>query len=320
MTQYRGRVTSYVPAVAEVIRTRVESGSRADGHRLVLVVEGGGSRGVYSSGMVHGLEQLGLSAVFDAVYGTSAGAINGAWLLCGRAEPGMRSWTDPVIMRRAIDPARLLRGRPAFDLRYLVHQVYDGIEPMDFPAILANPTTFHPVATDVRTGLAVDLNRHIVDKPTLLTALRASAGLPILAGPPVALGDAYYLDGGLAETVPIRTALRSGATHALVLRTRRVDERRPPASRVHSVVGGTYLRVRAPGAYRAWLERPHQQAVEDRVLAGLGDAVLQIHPPVGSPAVDSAARDTDLLARALEIGRQAAHAALGGVVAQRDRS
>ncbi|MFE3446275.1 patatin family protein [Nocardia sp. NPDC059180] len=308
-------MTSSTPAVAEVIRTRVESGSRTDGHRLVLVVEGGGSRGVYSSGMVHGLEQLGLGSVFDAVYGTSAGAINGAWLLCGRAEPGMRSWTDPAIMRRAIDPARLLRGRPAFDLRYLVHQVYDGIEPMDFPAILANPTTFHPVATDVRTGLAVDLSRHIVDKHTLMTALRASAGLPILAGPPVPLGDAFYLDGGLAETVPIRTALRSGATHAVVLRTRRMDERRPPASRIHSVVGGAYLRVRAPGAYRAWLERPQQQSVEDRVLTGLGDAVLQIHPPAGSPAVDSAARDTDLLAQALEIGRRAAHVTLGDIVA-----
>lgn len=320
MTQYRGRVTSSVPAVAEVIRTRVESGSRADGHRLVLVVEGGGSRGVYSSGMVHGLEQLGLSAVFDAVYGTSAGAINGAWLLCGRAEPGMRSWTDPVIMRRAIDPARLLRGRPAFDLRYLVHQVYDGIEPMDFPAILANPTTFHPVATDVRTGLAVDLNRHIVDKPTLLTALRASAGLPILAGPPVALGDAYYLDGGLAETVPIRTALRSGATHALVLRTRRVDERRP-CGLTRAFGGGRHL-SQGPRARRVpGLAGAPASTSSGRPGLGLPRRRRPANPPpVGSPAVDSAARDTDLLARALEIGRQAAHAALGGVVAQRDRS
>ncbi|MEU7143141.1 patatin family protein [Nocardia sp. NPDC046473] len=306
--------TQIVSVVAEMIRARRTAGNRADGNRLVLVVEGGGSRGVYSSGMVSALEELGFGTVFDAVYGTSAGAINGAWLLGGRAMSGMRSWTDPAIMRRAIDPSRMLRGRPAFDLRYLVHQVYDGIEGMNFPAILANPTTFHPIATDIRTGRAVDLHPHIVDKPTLMRALRASAGLPILAGPPVSLGDAQYFDGGLTETVPIRTAVRGGATHALVLRTRRIDEQRPPASLLHRVVGGGYLRATAPGAYRAWIRRPHQQAIEDRALAELGDAVLQVHPPLGSPDIDSAARDTTLLAEALEIGRRAVHSVLSDTV------
>ncbi|MGW4631824.1 patatin-like phospholipase family protein [Nocardia sp. NPDC004415] len=300
--------------VAEVIQARRASGLRADGHRLALVIEGGGSRGVYSSGMVQALEELGLAGIFDAVYGTSAGAINGAWLLCGRAATGMRSWTDPAIMRRVVDPVRVLRGRPVFDLHYLVHRVYDGIEPMDFPAILANPTTLHPIATDIRTGQSVDLAPHIVDKTTLLTALRASAGLPLLAGPPVPLGDSSYFDGGLTETVPIRTAVRAGATHALVLRTRRTDELRPPAPLLHRVVGGGYMRAVAPGAYRAWSQRPGQQAVEDRFLADLGDRVLQIHPPAAAPPVDSAARDTDLLARALDLGRTAVHTLLGTTI------
>ncbi|MFG1793934.1 patatin family protein [Nocardia sp. NPDC049149] len=299
-----------VSAVAEMIRARHAAGHRTDGNRLVLVVEGGGSRGVYSSGMVSGLEELGLGSVFDAVYGTSAGAINGAWLLGGRARAGMRTWTDPAIMRRAIDPARLLRGKPAFDLHYLVHQVYDRIEPMNFAAILANDTTFHPIATDIHTGRAVDLHPHIVDQATLMDALRASAGLPVLAGPPVPLGGSHYFDGGLTETVPIRTAVRDGATHALVLRTRRIDEQRPPAPLLHRVVGGGYMRLTAPGAYRAWLQRPQQQAVEDRALAERGDTVLQIHPPLGSPDIDSAARDTGLLGAALEIGRNAVLAAL----------
>ncbi|MEU1985341.1 patatin family protein [Nocardia sp. NPDC019395] len=293
------------PTVAEVIRDRFASGSRSDSRRLVLVIEGGGSRGVYSSGMVHALEELGLAQVFDAVYGTSAGAINAAWLLCGRAGRGLQAWTDAAIMRRAIDPARMLRGRPAFDLNYLVHKVYDGLHPMDFPAILANETTFHPIATDIRTGLPVDLHPHIVDKATLQTALRASSGLPLLAGPPVALAGGRYFDGGLAETVPVRTALAAGATHALILRTRRADERRPPAPRLHDLVGGTYMRLRAPGAYRAWKERPCQQAREDGVIAGMGAAALQIHPPAGSPDISSVETDPGILTRGMDIGRRA---------------
>lgn len=284
----------------------------------MLVIEGGGSRGVYSSGMVQGLEELGLSEVFDAVYGTSAGAINGAWLLCGRAVPGMRSWSNPDIMRRVIDPARLLRGGAAFDVRYLVHRVYDGLEPMDFPAILDNPTTLHPIGTDVRTGNAIDLRPHIYDKRSLMRALRASANLPILAGGPIALDGVPYFDGGIAEPIPIHSAVRAGATHCLVLRTRRAGEPRPPASRLHSVVGGNYLRLRAPGAYRAWLRRPEQEAAEERLLTDLGDTALQIHPPADSPTVDGTARDTTLLTEALHHGRRAVHDALGALVAGAD--
>lgn len=303
---YGDRVSAVQPTVAEVIRDRFASASRTDGHRLVLVVEGGGSRGVYSSGMVHALEQLGMAGVFDAVYGTSAGAINAAWLLCGRAGRGMQAWTDAAIMRRAIAPARMLRGRPAFDLNYLVHKVYDGLHPMDFPAILANETTFHPIATDIHTGEPVDLHPFIVDKATLQTALRASSGLPLLAGPPVALGGRRYFDGGLSETVPVRSALQAGATHALILRTRRADERRPPPPWLHDVVGGTYMRFTAPGAYRAWKLRPGQQALEDGVIAGMGAAACQIHPPAGSPDISSVETDPGVLARGMEIGRRVA--------------
>lgn len=302
---YGDLVSAVLPTVAEVIRGRFASSNRSDGHRLVLVIEGGGSRGVYSSGMVHALEDLGLARIFDAVYGTSAGAINAAWLLCGRAGRGVKAWTDAAIMRRAIDPARMLRGRPAFDLNYLVHKVYDGLHPMDFPAILANETTFHPIATDIRTGLPVDLHPYIVDKTTLKTALRASSGLPLLAGPPVALGGRRYFDGGLAETVPVRTALKNGATHALILRTRRADERRPPAPRLHNLVGGTYMRLNAPGAYRAWKERPGQQAVEDEAISGMGAAAQQIHPPAGAPDISSMETDPGMLARGMAIGHRA---------------
>lgn len=307
-------MSAVLPTVAEVIRDRFASGTRSDGHRLVLVIEGGGSRGVYSSGMVHALEDLGFGRIFDAVYGTSAGAINAAWFLCGRAARGVQAWTDAAIMRRAIDPVRMLRGRPAFDLNYLVHKVYDGLHPMDFPAILANETTFHPIATDIHTGLPVDLHPYIVDKTTLKTALRASSGLPLLAGPPVALGGRRYFDGGLAETVPLRSARKAGATHALILRTRRADERRPPPPRLHDLVGGTYMRFTAPGAYRAWKLRPGQQTLEDGVIADMGSAAQQIHPPAGSPDISSTEIDPAVLAHGMEIGHRAVTDFVAGLI------
>ena len=121
-------------AVLQLMRERTRQGStprrRSDDARLVLLVEGGSSRGAYSSGMTIAIEQLGLLPLFDAVYGSSAGALNAAWLLCGRAKSTMHAWWDPKIMGATIDPRRALRRQPVVDTRFLVHTVYTEIMPM----------------------------------------------------------------------------------------------------------------------------------------------------------------------------------------------
>lgn len=48
-------------------------GAAGDGHRLALAIEGGGMRGTITAGMALGLHELGLTSVFDDVYGSSAG-------------------------------------------------------------------------------------------------------------------------------------------------------------------------------------------------------------------------------------------------------
>jgi hypothetical protein len=58
-------------------------GARRDPFKLGLVVEGGGMRGCVSGGALQALADLGLRDVFDAVYGSSAGAINSTYFLTG---------------------------------------------------------------------------------------------------------------------------------------------------------------------------------------------------------------------------------------------
>jgi predicted acylesterase/phospholipase RssA len=90
--------------VLQLLRDRKDQGSapgnRSDDARLVLLIEGGSSRGAYSSGMTVAIERLGLLPMFDAVYGSSAGALNAAWLVCGRAESTMHAWWDQSLMGR----------------------------------------------------------------------------------------------------------------------------------------------------------------------------------------------------------------------------
>jgi predicted patatin/cPLA2 family phospholipase len=296
-------------AVLQLLRERQAQAStpetRTDDARLVLLIEGGSSRGAYSSGMTVAIEQLGLLPLFDAVYGSSAGALNGAWLLCGRAEATMHAWWDREIMGTTMDPWRVLRREPVVDTHYLVHTVYTEIMPMGFREILDSSVEFHPIATDALTGEATDLHGRIHDQSSLQAALRATTAMPLLTGQPIEIDGRRFVDAGVSESVPIRTALAQNATHIVVLRTRRTDETVPPPSRGECLVMSRWFARHAPGALEPWLQRVAVRAEEERLLAS-HPAILQIRPPIGSVNVGRTERRPDVLRAVVDTGRQAA--------------
>jgi predicted acylesterase/phospholipase RssA len=320
-----------VHEVLRVIDERARSGSgpghRADPYRIALSIEGGGMRGTVSAGMALALHELGLVPALDAVYGASAGAITGAWLLSSTPE-GLRGWADPDYARTLIRWSALLRGRPVVDVRTLVEVVYQTEFPMDFDSVLASAVEYHPLGTDAETGESTDLRPLIADPAELRLALRASASLPFLAGPPVELRGRRFYDAGIAESVPFRTPLAQGATHVLVLRSRRplaADPAGPgpdgldgldgatalaplPPSRSVRMLNRTTLRGESLALRTAMLTR-HARGAADaaRILAMEAEGkALMIYPPASTPPVSRLTTDSRLLAGALESGREAA--------------
>ncbi|CAJ1959339.1 unnamed protein product [Cylindrotheca closterium] len=71
--------------VLRLIKERFETystpGNRKDNATLAIAMEGGGMRGCVSAGMAAAIASLGLSDVFDTVYGSSAGSAVGAYLI-----------------------------------------------------------------------------------------------------------------------------------------------------------------------------------------------------------------------------------------------
>jgi predicted patatin/cPLA2 family phospholipase len=226
-----GPASELLRVIGDRVRSGSRPGQRADSYRVALSIEGGGMRGTVSAGMALALHELGLVGAFDAVYGSSAGAITGAWLLSSTPD-GLRGWADPEYARTLIRWSALLRGRPVVDVRTLVEVLYTSDFPMDFDSVLASPVEYHPLGTDAATGDSADLRPLIGTPAELRLALRASASLPFLAGPPVELRGRRFYDAGVAESVPFRTPLAQGATHVLVLRSRRpLDSERLAAAR-----------------------------------------------------------------------------------------
>jgi predicted acylesterase/phospholipase RssA len=324
-----------VHELLRIIDERVRSGStpghRADPYRIALSIEGGGMRGTVSAGMALALHELGMVPALDAVYGSSAGAITGAWLLSSTPE-GLRGWADPDYARTLIRWSALLRGRPVVDVRTLVEVVYQTEFPMDFDSVLASPVGYHPLGTDAETGESTDLRPLIANPVELRLALRASASLPFLAGPPVELRRRRFYDAGVAESIPLRTPLAQGATHVLVLRSRRplaisdvsdlhpngpnssngLTALRPPRS--IRLLTRTTLRNESLALRTALLTRRVRTAADvTRILAMEAEGkALMIYPPTTTPPVSRLTTDSRLLAGALESGREAAHTLLAG--------
>jgi len=210
---------------------------------------------------------------------------------------------------------------------------------MDFASILASPIEYHPLGTDAETGESTDLRPLISSPVELRLALRASASLPFLAGPPVELGGRRFYDAGVAESIPFRTPLAQGATHVLLLRSRRplvheqVDPRAddlddldpavgdaqngspgpnggkaPRVPRSSRILARTALRRESLELRAALLTRPVRTAADvARIkLHEVEGTALMIYPPPSVPPVSRLTTDPKLLAAGLESGREAA--------------
>jgi predicted patatin/cPLA2 family phospholipase len=309
-------------AVAARLREGSEPGRRSDGLRVVLAIEGGAMRGTISAGMALELHRMGLLPAFDAVYGSSAGAISATWLLSSRPE-GLAGWAEPSYARALIRASNLLRRRPMVDVERLVEHVYREIAVLDFDSVLANPIELHPLATDAVTGTSVDLRPLLRTAADLRLAMRASSALPVLAGGPVPLGADRYYDAGLAESVPYRTAIRQGATHILVLRSRIEPTRwTPPTgpSRSARMTARTALRRESTHLRAAYLARAARLAEDESFLAGrevdpaAAPAILSIRPAAEDGEIGKLTKDGPSLAAALASGHRAARIAWGGAV------
>ena len=269
-------------------------------------------RGAVSGGMALALDELGLRNAFDAAYGSSAGSLNAMWLVSGRVRDGIPTWTDPRLVHELISRRRLLRGGPVVDITTLVEERYEQLAPGLFEAVLAASTELHPIATEVETAEPIDLHDEIADEHTLRLALRATAALPLLAGPPVHLNGRRFIDAGLSAAIPFRAAIADGATHVLVLRSRRHGERVEPSTGIGARLTARALRRVSPALERAFLTRVEREHADEDYLDDppANPAILAIHPAPDSPVPSRLERDVDLVRAALEAGRQAAHAVL----------
>lgn len=180
-----------------------------------LVLEGGGMRGLFSAGVMDVM--LEHSIRFDGILGVSAGATFG----CNYKshQPGrvlrynLRFKDDP----RYMGLRSLLRTGDLVGAEFSYHTMPGELDVFDRETYSADPTEFHVVCTDAETGEPVYHRIDAMDDDGL-EWIRASASMPLVSRP-VPLDGRLLLDGGIADSIPLRYFQGQGFWRNVVILT-----------------------------------------------------------------------------------------------------
>ena len=199
-----------------------------------IALEGGGAKGAYEVGVWKALDEAGVQ--FDAVAGTSVGALNGAMMVMGELEQAIRLWenikfsqvfdADDVQMKKLYD--RELSG---LDIKALLKDLLEAIkgggldiEPLkklisqwiDEEKIKASGKKFFLVTYSLTDKKELDIDADELEAGKLKDMLLASAYVPLFQRKKLDGKD--YVDGSVQNVVPISTLLERGYKDIIVVR------------------------------------------------------------------------------------------------------
>lgn len=181
-----------------------------------LVLEGGGMRGVFTSGVLDGFMKHNL--YFNYVVAVSAGACNGMSYMSHQPRRARVSNIDYLARYDYIGLRHLVTQGCIFDTKLLYDKFPNEFIPFDFETFFGNPATFEMVATNCLTGRAEYLQeRH--DRQRALDVVRASSSLPYVSKI-VMVDGVPMLDGGIVDSIPVGRAIATGHKRNVLILTR----------------------------------------------------------------------------------------------------
>lgn len=272
-----------------------------------LVLEGGAMRGLFTAGVIDVLMENGI--VFDGMVGVSAGAAFGCNVKSGQIGRVLRYNTRFCKDARYCSLRSLLRTGDLYGADFCYHELPEKLDVFDTAAFEHNPMEFWAVCTDVETGKA-EYRRCDRGDYDDLEWIRASASMPLVSRV-VETDGKRLLDGGIADSIPLRFFEKQGYTKNLVVLTQpqgyvKKTSRALPLMKL-------FLR-KMPKVYEAMRRRAdvyNEQIAFVEAEERAGNALV-IRPKAKLP-VGRIEHDAEKLREAYRLGREAAEEKLDAI-------
>lgn len=186
-----------------------------------LVLEGGGTRGAYTSGVLDVLLEKGVE--FPSVYGISAGACNAVSYISKQPRRNFEIFYRYIGDERYLSISNLRRTGSVFGFGFIFGEMSHQLLPLDYDTFYQSKVNFQAGATNIVTGQVVFFGKEDMKDP--MDVLRASASLPMMA-PIVHYKGYQLLDGGVACPIPFEQSLRDGNEKNVIVLTRDITYRK----------------------------------------------------------------------------------------------
>ena len=238
------------------------------GEQTGLVLEGGGMRGVFTSGVLDAFMKHGLE--FPYIVAVSAGACNGMSYVSCQPRRARLSNIDMLEKYDYISLRHLLRKGCIFDPDLLYDELPYKLLPFDFDTFFQSPTIYEMVTTNCQTGQAEYLSERS-DRERVLDIVQASSSLPYVSKI-VTVDGKPMLDGGIVDSIPVERAISQGYENNVIILTRNRGYRKTGQDRkIPHFIYHNYPRLRVVlsrrlEAYNRQLELVEQLEDEGRIV------------------------------------------------------
>lgn len=181
-----------------------------------MILEGGGMRGVFTSGVLDCLMDKGIR--FPYTIGVSAGACNGLSYISNQRGRAKFSNIDLLDKYHYIGIKHLIKKGNIMDFDLLFHTFPDEIIPYDYEKLASYEEHYEMVTTSCKTGKACYFEEK-KNPSRIIDIVKASSSLPFVC--PITYVDGEpMLDGGIADSIPIMRARELGYDNNVVVLTR----------------------------------------------------------------------------------------------------
>lgn len=203
-----------------------------------LILEGGGMKGIYTAGVLDFF--LDKDIEFSSCYGVSAGACTMCSYLSKQRKRGYHVVVDYLGQKSYCSVDSLLRTGDLFGADMCYDLIPNYLNPYDYHTYDSYEGKAYAVVTNIKSGEAeyiqlTDMHRDII-------AVRASSSMPLVSRN-VKINGALYLDGGIADSIPLRRSIQDGNRKNIVVMTKEEGYIRQPIGRAElALIQARYLR------------------------------------------------------------------------------
>lgn len=180
-----------------------------------LILEGGTFRTVFTAGILDSF--LDHQIMMPYIIGISAGAISACSYVSKQKERTFQVLADYRNDKRYMGFRNFLKERSLFGLDFAYDIIPNQLNLFDWDTYQNYDGTILFGVTNAITGEVEYMNALEMDRRC--TMLRASCAIPVLF-PEIKINETPYFDGGLADPIPIRKAVKDGYDKHIIILTR----------------------------------------------------------------------------------------------------